>query len=124
MKSNIACRPSIRLRIRSGNPSHAAWAGVLGDVGDDDDLRAAWDAPALAEDVEFNFAEAAGEGDLLLGRDVLVAEEDDAVVVVGTLDGREGCGFERAGEIDAADFGAEDGGCGDDFEGHGRDCWG
>ena len=59
---------------------------VLGDVGDHDDLRAARHAPAFAEDVEFDLAEAAGEGNLLRRGDVLVAKEDDAMFVVGPLD--------------------------------------
>ena len=91
---------------------------VLGHVGDDDDLRAAGHAPALAENVEFDLAEAAGEGDLLRGRDSLVAEEDDAMLVIGALDRGEGRIVERPGQIDAADLGAERGAGGDYFNRH------
>ena len=52
------------------------------------------------------------------GRDMLVAEEDDAVLVVRALDRGETRVVERLGQIDAADFGAERGAGGDDFDGH------
>ena len=64
-------------------------------------------APALTEDVELDLAEAAGERDLLRRRDGLVAEEDDAVFVVGAFDRGETGVVERPGQIDPADFGAD-----------------
>ena len=36
--------------------AHAYRAAILGHVGDDDDLRAAWHAPSFTEDVELDFA--------------------------------------------------------------------
>ena len=95
-------------------------AAVLGDVGDHDDLRAARHAPPFAEDVEFDLAEAAGEGDLLRRRDPLAAKEDDTMRVVGPLDRGERGVVQRAGQIDAADLGAEGGTGRDDLDGHGR----
>ena len=38
------------------------------------------DAPPLAEDVEFDLTKAAGEGDLLWGRNSLVTEENDGEI--------------------------------------------
>ena len=50
--------------------------GHLGHVGNNDDLGTAWHAPSFAEDVELDFAKTAGKGNLLRGRNVLIAEED------------------------------------------------
>jgi hypothetical protein len=101
-------------------PAYPDRVPVLGDVGHHDDLRAARDAPPLAEDIEFDLAEAAGEGDLLRRRDALVAKEDHAVFVVGALDRGE-CGIvERLRQIDAADFGAERGTGRDNLKRHRR----
>src|ERR1700734_460379 len=61
-------------------------AGVLGDIGHDDDLRTTRDAPTLAENVELDFAETAREVDLLRRGDVLAAKEENPVLVIGTLD--------------------------------------
>src|SRR5579862_6191243 len=80
---------------------------VLGDIGDDDDFGAARHTPALAEDVEFDFAEPPREGDLLAWREVLVAKEDHAVSVEGILDRAKGGVVERGGQIDALDFRAK-----------------
>src|SRR5439155_14093711 len=55
---------------------------AFGDVGDHDDLRAARYAPPFAEDVEFDLAKAAREGDLLWRCDALATKEDDAILVV------------------------------------------
>ena len=91
---------------------------VLGQVRDDDDLRSVRYAPALAENVELDLAEAAREGDLLRWRDILVAEKDDAMLVIRTLDRGEGRIVERLGQIDAANLGAEGGAGGDYFNRH------
>src|ERR1700731_1410977 len=66
--------------------AHADRTAVLGGVGNDDDIRAARHGPWSAEDVELDLAKTAGEGNLLWGRDVLIAEEDHAVIIVGPLD--------------------------------------
>src|SRR5205823_13741062 len=79
-------------------------------------------APPVAEDVEFDLAKAAGKGNLLRRRDVLVTKEDDAVSVVGLLDRGERGIVKRSGEIDAADFGAESGAGRNDLDGH-RTSW-
>jgi hypothetical protein len=61
---------------------------------------------ALHERMMVDFAEALGKGDLLPGRDFLVAEEDDQVLEPGGLDFVEGLVVERP-EIGAGDFRAE-----------------
>ena len=73
-------------------PAHADRTAILGHVGNNDDLRTAWHAPSFDEDVELDFAKTAGKSNLLRGRDVLIAEEDDAVIIVGALDSGEGIG--------------------------------
>src|SRR6266403_3525210 len=91
---------------------------ALCNVGDNHDLRAARHAPAFAGDVEFDLAKAAGEGNLLWWRNVLVAKENDAVLVVGPLDRGERGIVERSGEIGAADLGAQSGAGRYDLERH------
>ena len=54
---------------------------VLCRVGNHYNLWAAGHAPPLAEDVEFDLTKAAGEGDLLWGRNSLVTEENDGVSI-------------------------------------------
>jgi len=79
---------------------------------------------ALAEDVEFDLTKAAGEGNLLWGRNSLVAEEDDGVSIKGPLYLAERRIVQRPGQIDATNLGAEYGICRDDFNRHGWDsCW-
>ena len=51
-------------------------------------------------------------------RDILVAEKDDAMLVIRTLDRGEGRIVERLGQIDAANLGAEGGAGGDYFNRH------
>ena len=92
--------------------------GILGDVGHHDDLGAAGDAPAFAEDVELDLPEAAGEGNLLRRGDALVAEEDDAVLIIGVIDLGENCLIQRGGQVHAADFRANGGAGRDDLDGH------
>ena len=87
-------------------------------------LWAAGHAPSLAEDVEFDLTKAAGEGDLLWGRNSLVPEEDDGVSIKGPLDLAERCLVKGPGQIDATNLGAEYGICRDNFNRHGRfSCW-
>jgi hypothetical protein len=43
-------------------------------------------APSFTDDVELDFAKAAGKFYLLRGRNVLIAEEDDGVIIVGVFD--------------------------------------
>ena len=57
--------------------------------------------------VAVELAEAAAEVDVLLARDVLVAEQQDAVVEEGTVDLVELGVAERLGEIDTLHLGAE-----------------
>jgi hypothetical protein len=89
--------------------AHADRTAILGNVRDHNDLRAARHAPAFAENVEFDLAEAAGEGDLPGWRDMLLAEEDDPILVIRPLDRGERGVVERLGQIDAADLRAERG---------------
>jgi hypothetical protein len=60
-------------------------------------------------------AEALGEGDLLLRRYLLVAEEDDEVLEPSRLDLRE-CRVIDLGEVDAPDLGSERSGYGLDLD--------
>src|SRR5580704_15994771 len=80
---------------------------LLRHIRDHHDLWAIRHAPAFAEDVELNLAEAAGEGDLLLRRDSLLAEEDHAVFIVGPLDRGECLIIKRSRQVDTADLCAE-----------------
>src|SRR5258707_9196395 len=100
--------------------AHADRTAVLGGVGNDNDLRAARHAPSFAEDVELDLAKTAGEGNLSWGRDVLIAEEDDAVIIVGPLDRSERLVVDGSGQIDTADLGAERGAGRDNLDRHRR----
>src|ERR1700730_6467909 len=84
--------------------AHADRTAVLGGVGNDDDIRAARHGPWSAEDVELDLAKTAGEGNLLWGRDVLIVEEDYAVIIVGPLDRGECLVADGSGQIDTADL--------------------
>ena len=53
------------------------------------------------------FAEAAAEGDVLLARDLLVAEQQDALVEEGAMDLVELGVAERLGEVDVRNLGTE-----------------
>ena len=57
--------------------------------------------------VAVEFAEAAAEGDVLLARDVLLAEQQDAALQEGAVDLVELGVAERLGKVDALDFGAQ-----------------
>jgi hypothetical protein len=83
------------------------WPAVLCCVGNHYNFWAAGHAPALAEDVEFDLTKATGEGDLLWGRNSLVAEEDDGMRIKGPLDLTERRIVKGPGQIDASDLGAE-----------------
>ncbi|GAB3402944.1 hypothetical protein GCM10027318_11590 [Massilia agilis] len=61
----------------------------------------------LAQHMDLQWAEAAAEGDLLLRRDVLVAEHQHMVVEVGTVDAREFFVGERRVQVQAEHLGAE-----------------
>src|SRR3984893_7265800 len=100
--------------------AHPDRTAVLGHVGYDDDLRAVRHTPSFAEDVELDLAKTAGEGDVLRGRDVLIAEEDHAVVIVGPLDRGERLVVDGSGQIDTADLGGERGASRDNLDGHRR----
>jgi hypothetical protein len=96
----------------------AGRSAAFRDVGQDDDLGVAGHAPALAEDIELDVAEAARERHLLGGRDRLPAEEDHTVFVVGALDRRERRVVEGAGKIHPGDLRSEHGGGRNDFHRH------
>ena len=68
------------------------------------------------ERVDADLPEPAAEGEMLFGRDVLVAEEDDLAVHQRVVDGGHGRVVERPGEIDAANFGADSGFRGNDLD--------
>ncbi len=61
---------------------------------------------AFHEGMIVDFAETLGEGDLLLGRDVLVAEKDHEMLEPGRLYFRERL-IVQATQVDAGDLGAE-----------------
>ena len=78
---------------------------VLLDVGDQEDLL---DRPVgLAADVLDRSAEVAGEADLVLFADGLIAEDQHAVVEQRTADLRHGRVFERQPQVQPADLGAQ-----------------
>src|SRR6516164_199864 len=105
-------------------PAHADRTAILGHVGNNDDLRTAWYAPSFAEDVELDFAKTAGKSNLLRGRDVLIAEEYDAVIIVGALDSGEHLVVDGSGQVDTANLGAERGARRNDLDRHWRfSCW-
>src|SRR5271170_5311443 len=79
--------------------AHADRTTVLSHVGHDDNLRAARHAPSFSKDVELDLAKTAGEGNLLRGRDVLIAEEDHAVIIVGPLDRSKRLVVDGSGQI-------------------------
>ncbi|MOA39018.1 hypothetical protein D3C78_1607640 [compost metagenome] len=76
---------------------------VLDDVGDDEDFRMAGEQELL-EHVDLQLAEQSTEGDLLLGRDVLVTEHQQAVVQMRKVEVGEIFRIERAGQIQPDDF--------------------
>ena len=59
------------------------------------------------EPVDVDRAEALGDGDVLLRRQLLVAKEDDAVFSEGVPDLGEGFVRDRRRQIDPADFGPD-----------------
>jgi hypothetical protein len=66
--------------------------------------------------MDVQLAETLPEGDLLLGGDVLVAEEDHQMIHQRLMDHVEGVGIQLLGEIDAEDFSPDFGGEGADFD--------
>src|SRR5690606_35790656 len=123
----VAERPAVRVRRNLAGIEERAAAGylqvaevrvpeeagvlradgpaVLDDVRDDEDLGMARTA-AILPDVMLELAKAAAEGDVLLGRELLVAEEDDLVLVQEIDDLPEYVLRQLAGEVDAEHFGA------------------
>src|SRR5690606_12192854 len=79
---------------------------VLLDVGDDEDLRVIGQQELL-EHMDLQWAEAAAEIDLLLRGDALVAEHQQAVVQVGTVNPREIDIVQRLGQVQADDLGTQ-----------------
>src|SRR5262249_4879744 len=61
----------------------------------------------LPAHVLLEHAEAPGEGDLVFGSELLVAEEHDLVLEEGLGDARESVVVQRRREVDAANFGAQ-----------------
>jgi hypothetical protein len=86
--------------------THSHRTTSLGNVRNDDNLRVTWHAPALTKYIQFNLTEAAGECDLLWWSETLVAEEDDAVGVIGLFNLGKGRVVQGVGQIDTTDFGA------------------
>ena len=82
---------------------------VLDDVGDEVDLRAAVDAEAGRVEIELRLAEPAGEGDLLLGRQRLVAEHDHTVLVERRPDCREFVVVQSRADVGSQDLRARGG---------------
>src|SRR5215471_3326169 len=91
-------------------------AGVLGgrllavflrDVGDQQQLGIVGMAVARQVVVPIELAETAAEGDVLLARDLLVAEQQDAALQEGAVDLVELGVAEGLGEVDALDLSAE-----------------
>ena len=78
---------------------------VLDDVGEHQDLAVARQRELRAR-ADLEVAEPAREGDVLLGGELLVAEHQDRVPVVGVLDLLERAVGE-SGDIDAFDFRAD-----------------
>jgi hypothetical protein len=73
------------------------------------DLRPLRTRLAPNDGVNVQLAEAPPESKLLLGRDVLIAEEDDLILVERLLYEVDRRLRELVAQIDAADFGAEHG---------------
>ena len=91
-------------------------AGVLGgrrlavrlrNVGDQQQLGIVGMPVARQRVVTVELAEAAAKGDVLLARDLLVAEQQDAALEEGAMDLVELGVAERLGKIDALDLGAQ-----------------
>jgi hypothetical protein len=106
----------------------AAWTSRLSG---DDRARAAFDHNSItprvrgtsnvtwfAEDVELDFAKTASKGNLS-GGDVLIAEEDYGVIIVGALDSERLVVY-GSGKIGTADLGAERGALRSDLDRHWR----
>src|SRR5215470_7899378 len=72
---------------------------------DDEDLRVAFHQSRRGG-MDVKLAEASAEGLVLIGREVLIAEEDDPVVDQGVVDLLEGGVVQGRGQIDAVDHGA------------------
>ena len=77
---------------------------VLGDVGKFVDLRMVGETIFGTMVVELDLAEAAGEGELLGGRDALVTDHNDAASVERRLDLGEGSLIERCCQIETGDL--------------------
>ena len=76
------------------------------------------------EDVELDFAKTAGKRHLLQGRDLLIAEEDDGVIIVGAFDSGERLVVDGSGQVDTADLGADRGARRNNLDRHWRSsCW-
>src|SRR5690242_15340933 len=86
--------------------THSHRTTSVGNVRNDDNFRVARHAPALTKYIQFNVTEAAGECDLLWWSETLIAEEDDAVGVIGLFNLGKGRVVQGVGQIDPTDFGA------------------
>ena len=82
---------------------------ILEDVRDDQDLRMAAQQEARLH-MHLERAETAAEGDMLLRRQaILVAEHQHRMLVEGAADRGEIRVVERAGQVEADDFGRDNG---------------
>ncbi|MCY1546196.1 hypothetical protein D9M68_821830 [compost metagenome] len=86
--------------------AQADWLTVLDDVGDDEDFRVAGQQELL-EHMDLQRAEAATEGDLLLGGDALVTEDQQGVIQMGAMDASEVGIAQGTGQVQADDFGTQ-----------------
>src|SRR4029077_7659900 len=71
-------------------------------------LHAAWHRRGIREQL-VRTDRLTGKGNLLRGCDVLIAKEDDAMIIVGALDSGEHLVVDGSGQVDTANLGAERG---------------
>ncbi|MNT65906.1 hypothetical protein D3C72_2039290 [compost metagenome] len=88
---------------------------VLDNVGDDEDFRVSGQQELL-EHMDLQHTEAAAEGNLLFGADVLVAKHQHMVVEVRAVNPGEVFGGDCTGQVQADDFGTDSTGERTNFE--------
>lgn len=93
---------------------------VFDDVGNDEDFRMPGQQELL-EYVDLQHTETAAEGDLLFGGNALVAEHHHVMVQVRAMDAGEVLVIDRAGQVQADDFGTDSAAEWSDFEDLRRD---
>jgi hypothetical protein len=93
-----------------GVPVAAGIAGLLRLLAHFADQRIALGMAGERGRIDFDLTETLGEGHLMIGANVLIAEKDHAMFIECGADIAIGAVVERLGEIDAADDGADIGG--------------